>query len=247
MCRHLGYLGPDVSVGELIGWGENSLLRQSWAPRDMRHGGTINADGFGVGWWGQDAFSRYRSQQPLWSDPVLRETLPQIRSGAVVAATRSATVGMPVQATACAPFTDRTWAFSHNGLVKGWPETLGPLAEQLPVTDLLQLEAPTDSAALWLLLQRALAEQGPEKALTTLVRAVDAAAPKSRLNFLLGDGRELWATTWDHSLSVLVDDDRAIVMSEPFDDDPGWQPVPDRHIVYARPGHLIITPLEMGV
>ena len=124
MCRHLGYLGPELSVADLVSRGENSLVHQSYAPRDMRGGGTINADGFGVGWWGADGFSRYRSAAPLWSDPVVREALPNIRSRAVVAAARSATVGMPVQHTACAPFSDDTWAFSHNGVVRGWPESL---------------------------------------------------------------------------------------------------------------------------
>ncbi|AOW91864.1 ergothioneine biosynthesis protein EgtC [Rhodococcus sp. WMMA185] len=246
MCRHLGYLGPDQSVGDLLVQGENSLLNQSFAPRDMRGGGTINADGFGVGWWGADGFSRYRSDQPLWSDPALQETLPSIHSGAVVAAARSATVGMPVQRTACAPFSDDEWAFSHNGVVTRWPESLGELAADLPSTDLLQLEAPTDSAALWLLLRRLLGEYDPEKALATLVTAVIAAAPQSRLNLLLGNGQELWATTWYHSLSAFVDDERAIVSSEPYDDDPNWQAIPDRHLVVARPGHLIVTPLEIG-
>ncbi|WP_072689500.1 ergothioneine biosynthesis protein EgtC [Rhodococcus marinonascens] len=246
MCRHLAYLGPEQSVGDLLVRGENSLLHQSFAPRDMRGGGTINADGFGVGWWGVEGFSRYRSDQPLWSDSALRETLPGIRSGAVVAAVRSATVGMPVQRTACAPFSDEVWAFSHNGVVGGWPESLGELAADMPVTDLLQLEAPTDSAALWALLRGALAEQDPEKAMISLVRAVHAVAPDSRLNLLLGNGRELWATTWYHSLSVLVDDERAIVTSEPYDDNPAWQSIPDRHFVSARPGHLTVTPLEIG-
>ncbi|MEV0945511.1 ergothioneine biosynthesis protein EgtC [Rhodococcus sp. NPDC049939] len=246
MCRHLGYLGPERPVGDLLVRGENSLLNQSFAPRDMRGGGTINADGFGVGWWGDEGFSRYRSDQPLWSDPALQETFRSIRSGAVVAAARSATVGMPVQRTACAPFSDEVWAFSHNGVVGGWPDSLAELAADLSTADLLQLEAPTDSAALWLLLRHLLQEYEPEKALVRLVDSVTAVAPQSRLNLLLGNGQELWATTWYHSLSVLVDDERAIVVSEPYDDDPEWQSIPDRHLVSARPGHLIIAPLEMG-
>lgn len=222
------------------------MLRQSWAPRDMRGGGTINADGFGVGWWGANGFSRYRSDQPMWSDPVIGDMLPGIRSHAVVAASRSATVGMPVQRSACAPFADDTWAFSHNGVVRGWPESLSVLAEKLPASELLQLEAPTDSAALWLLLQHALASEDPEVALTSLVLDVAEAAPGSRLNMLLGNGLELWATTWEHSLSVIVDERHAIVASEPYDDNPEWQSIPDRHIVTARPGHLLVTPLEIG-
>ncbi len=46
--------------------------------------------------------------------------------------------------------------------------------------------------------------------------AVAEAAPGSRLNMLLGDGRKLWANLG--SLAVgLVDDDRAVLSSEPFD------------------------------
>ena len=60
---------------------------------------------------------------------------------------------------------------------------------------------------------------------------------------LLGDGRQLWATTWDHSLSALVDDDRAVLSSEPYDRNHNWKEIPDGHIVTARPGHLINTPL----
>src|SRR3954453_7002148 len=54
MCRHLGYIGPAVPISTLVLDPEHSLLRQSWAPTDMRHGGTINADGFGVGWFAEE-------------------------------------------------------------------------------------------------------------------------------------------------------------------------------------------------
>ena len=51
MCRHLGYLGSPVTLDELVLRPEHSLLEQAWAPRDTRGGATINADGFGVGWY----------------------------------------------------------------------------------------------------------------------------------------------------------------------------------------------------
>ncbi|PLW72317.1 class II glutamine amidotransferase, partial [Streptomyces sp. DJ] len=50
MCRHLAYLGPAVALREVVTDPPHSLLRQSWAPRRQRHG-TVNADGFGVGWY----------------------------------------------------------------------------------------------------------------------------------------------------------------------------------------------------
>ncbi|ROZ43885.1 ergothioneine biosynthesis protein EgtC [Rhodococcus sp. WS3] len=252
MCRHLGYLGPPRSVRDLLQGGTHSLVKQSWAPREMRKGGVINADGFGVSWWTAGKLGRYRSSTPIWSDPTVEETLSHIRSGSVLAAVRSATEGMAVEVGACAPFVDTTYAFSHNGVLTGWPSSVAALAQEVPTAALLTMSAPTDSALLWALLRHRLQDASSltgtsvEAALTTVIHDVEAVAPGSRLNFLLGDGNELWASTWGHTLYVLVDELQALVASEPFDDSPQWEQVPDRHLVCARPGHLIITPIPMG-
>ncbi|MFQ6325774.1 ergothioneine biosynthesis protein EgtC [Nocardia sp. CWNU-33] len=266
MCRQLGYLGPQVRVGDMLTLGTHSLRTQAWAPKDMRRGGTINADGFGVSWWrdGEDSVtvSRYRNSAPIWTDPAVEEVLPQLESWAVLAAVRSATVGMPIERSACAPFTHGRWAFSHNGMVPDWRRTLAAVAAEFDSTAtelgaglftptrLLEAESATDSATLWVILRGLLATGAPDgewgaapAALRLLVSAVLAHAPQSRLNFLLGDGAQLWATTWHHSLSALVTDDFAILSSEPFDDDPRWQPIPDRSLVTARPGVLSVDPL----
>ena len=108
MCRHLGYLGPAVPLAALVHDPPHSLERQSYAPADMRGGGTVNADGYGVGWYpapGGPAV-RYRRAGAIWSDENLARLSRVVVSGAVLAAVRSATVGMPVVDTACAPFTD---------------------------------------------------------------------------------------------------------------------------------------------
>ncbi|MFD0786840.1 ergothioneine biosynthesis protein EgtC, partial [Micromonospora azadirachtae] len=74
MCRHLAYLGPPVTLARLLFDPPFSLVRQSWAPRDMRGGGTINADGFGIGWYPGDGEPvRYRRAQPIWSDPTIAQ------------------------------------------------------------------------------------------------------------------------------------------------------------------------------
>ncbi len=154
MCRHLAYLGPPVTLRELLFDPPHSLLRQSWAPRDMRGGGTINADGFGIGWYPDGAAPvRYRRAQPIWSDPTIAELAAVTSAGAVLAAVRSATVGMAIVDTAAAPFTEGRWLFSHNGVVRGWPDSMVPLAAELPVRDLLTLDATTDSALLWALVR----------------------------------------------------------------------------------------------
>lgn len=211
----------------------------------MRGGGTINADGYGAAWWTAAGAERYRSAAPIWTDTAGLQTLGSVHSGAVLAAVRSATVGMPVVSTAAAPFIDRQWAFSHNGVVRGWPHSMAALAKRLPVSDLLMLDAPTDSAVLWALLRARLDYEDPAEAVAGLVGEVGEAAPGSRLNLLVSDGAQLVATTWAHSLSYLQGPDSVVIASEPYDDDPAWQFVPDRCLVTARPGSVTVTELEL--
>ncbi len=248
MCRHLAYLGPPVPLSALLFDPPHSLAHQSWAPRDMRGGGTINADGFGVGWYpdGADPL-RYRRQCPLWTDLDLPALARETVGGAVLAAVRSATVGMPVTATAVAPFAEGRFLFSHNGVVHGWPDSIAPLAARLPVTDLLTLDAPTDAALLWALVRHRLrAGFDLGKALQDTVREVLEAAPGSRLNLLLTDGVELAATAVGHALSVRHRDGAVLVASEPLDGDPAWSPVPDGTLVVASPSTVDSQPLRTG-
>ncbi|MGR6319344.1 ergothioneine biosynthesis protein EgtC [Micromonospora soli] len=241
MCRHLAYLGPPVSLGSLLYDPPYGLLRQSWAPRDMRGGGTINADGFGVGWYppgGGDPV-RYRRAQPLWNDATLPGLAAATVTGGVLAAVRSATVGMPVQETAAAPFAEGRWLFSHNGVIRGWPDAVAPLAADLPVRDLLTLDAPTDAALLWALVRHRLrAGEDPARAVTETVAAVASVAPGSRLNLLLTDGATAVASVVGHALSVRATGRSVLLASEPLDDEPGWRSVPDGQLVVATAAGL---------
>ncbi|MEU2610011.1 ergothioneine biosynthesis protein EgtC [Micromonospora sp. NPDC007271] len=235
MCRHLAYLGPPVRLRSLLYDPPYGLLRQSWAPRDMRGGGTVNADGFGVGWYPDGGEPvRYRRAQPLWSDTTLPGLAAVTVAGAMVAAVRSATVGMPVQETAAAPFAEGRWLFSHNGVIRGWPDAVVSLAAELPVRDLLTLDAPTDAALLWALVRHRLrAGEDPARAVAATVAAVTAVAPGSRLNLLLTDGAVVVASAAGHALSLRSTPGSVLLASEPLDDDPGWRSVPEGRLVVA--------------
>jgi glutamine amidotransferase len=267
VCRHLAYLGPPVSLASLVLDPPHSLYEQSWAPWDMRGGGTVNADGFGLGWYaepeqpdvlkqpgaaeqpgaGVDERSpvRYRRSVPIWADESLPALARSVRSGAVLAALRNGTVGMPLGESAVAPFAHDQWFFSHNGLIAGWPTSVEKLAETLPVSDLLTLDAPLDSALLWALIRdRLAAGTSAAEATAAVVLEVAAAAPESRLNVLLTDGQQLVATTWTHSLWVRQTADSVTVSSEPFArDDPAWREVPDKSLLTATSTTCAITPL----
>jgi gamma-glutamyl hercynylcysteine S-oxide hydrolase len=250
MCRHLAYLGPPVTLSSLLLEPEHSLYEQSWAPADMRGGGSVNADGFGVGWYpeGDAAVSggpvRYRRDVPIWTDENLPGLAGAIRSGTVVAAVRNGTVGMPYGVSAVAPFASGHWLFSHNGRIPGWPGTTLKLAEQLPVADLLGLDAPIDSVFLWALIAHRLGDGvPPADAVAEVVHEVETAAPGSRLNILLTDGEQLVATAWTHSLHVRRTEDSVTVASEPFGAG-DWTAVPDHSLLVATATTLQLTPME---
>ena len=228
MCRHLGWLGEPRSLASLMLEPPYGLMVQSYSPRRQKHG-LMNADGWGAGFFGDDGVARrWRSAGPLWSDASFASVAPVLRSGCVVAAVRSATVGMPVEASASAPFTDGRWLLSHNGVVDR--AVLPPSPEAESVVDSALLAA--------LIFDRGL------DALADTIIGVAAADPNARLNILAADGSRLLATTWGDTLSVLQTDGGVVLASEPFDDDAAWEDVPDRHLVEVARGAVTLTALK---
>ncbi|MFI6832869.1 ergothioneine biosynthesis protein EgtC [Kribbella sp. NPDC050241] len=243
MCRHLAYVGPPVTPASLVLDPTHSLYEQSWSPHDMRGGGTVNADGFGLGWYVDGRPVRYRRNVPIWTDENLPGLAGSVRSGAVLAAVRDGTVGMPYGEAVVAPFQTGDWLFSHNGRIPGWPESTLKLAETLPVADLLRLEAPVDSQLLWALIANRLKDVPAADAVSSVVQDVEAVAPGSRLNVLLTDGEQIIATSWTHSLWVQHTADSTTVASERFGTG-DWDEVPDRSLLVATATTLSITPME---
>ncbi|MFF3611917.1 ergothioneine biosynthesis protein EgtC [Streptomyces sp. NPDC002580] len=247
MCRHLAFLGGEERLGAVLVEPEHSLYRQSWAPRRQRHG-TVNADGFGVGWYaeGDPVPARYRRDGPIWGDQSFADLARVVGTRALLAAVRDATVAGADGEAAAAPFAAGPWLFSHNGAVLGWPDALAPLLPGLPAAELLALEARCDSAFVWaLVLHRLRAGDEEGQALADTVLEVAEAAPGSRLNLLLTNGETITATAWGDTLWYRVEPGvRTLVASEPHDDDPRWREVPDRTLLTASRTEVLLTPLK---
>jgi gamma-glutamyl hercynylcysteine S-oxide hydrolase len=246
MCRHLAYVGPEVSLRSLLIEPPYGLYRQAWAPRMQRYG-TVNADGFGIGWYASDdpVPARYRRAVPIWGDSSLPDLARVTRSSAVLAAVRDATVGTALGEAAAAPFASGSWLFSHNGALAGWPASAAGVARALDPAALLSLEAMTDSAFLWLLiLERLRSGAAPDVALGATIDAVEAAGGTGRFNFLLTDGRTIVATTAGDTLWYRRADGGVTVASEPCDDEPGWTEVPGRQLLSAEPSQVTVRPLS---
>lgn len=229
MCRHLAWLGAPRTLSALVLEPPCGLLRQSYAPRRQLRG-LLNADGWGVGFFADDRAEpvRWRSARPLWGDASFASVAPVLRSGAVLAAVRSATAGMPMDESAAAPFTDGRWLLSHNGRVD---------RSVLPARN--DAESVCDSAVL----AAHVFALGAERVAETS-REVARLDPAAFLNLLLTDGTRVLAVTWGDPLSYLVEPDGVVVASEPWDDDPRWVDVPDRHLLEVTPDGVTVTELE---
>jgi glutamine amidotransferase len=236
MCRHIAWIGDERTLADLIVERPHGLMRQSWAPRQQRHG-RVNADGFGVGWYAPAARpepARYRRAVPMWTDASFASFAGVVASNCVLAAVRNATVGMPIEETSTAPYTHGGLLFSHNGeapadillsLLAGRPDAPAP-------------DSRCDSALLAALVwERVLAGAALADAVAEVVTTVgakaeareaarDAGLPDcerpapNRLNLLVTDGRQIVATTWNETLWYRAGSRGVQVVSEPDDDAP---------------------------
>lgn len=236
MCRLVAHLGPSVTLEALLVDPPHGLAHQAWAP-ERQVSGTVNADGFGVGWY--DLARRpepgvHRTTLPLWADRSFASFAGLVASTSIVAAVRGATAPAPTEESGTPPFTQGPWLFAHNGAVTGFREGVGAaLRRRLSVEQESAILGASDSEVLFhLALAQVASGERLAEALAAVVAAVDAHAG-GRLNLVLTDGGRLAATRVGDSLWLLADGTRTVVASEPYDDDPAWSEVPDRSVVTA--------------
>ena len=207
----------------------HSLLRQSWAPRRQRHG-TVNADGFGVGWYVRTDPSRSATGGPSRSGPTPRSPRWRRRVAApcVLAAVRSATPGFGHGRVGAAPFTARALAVQPQ-------RPAGRLATPLARRS---TERTSDD-------RRGVRAAWTRRCCSASPPAAGRPAPRwptgcsALLEEVLGRRRRpahLLATDGSrdrrHCVGepLFVPSERegaVVVASEPHDDDPGWTEVPD--------------------
>ncbi|MUL40127.1 ergothioneine biosynthesis protein EgtC [Streptomonospora sp. PA3] len=243
MCRHLAYLGAPRTLYDLLYADPYSLHTQSYAPREQRHG-TVNADGFGAGWYdsGRSEPLRYRRAMPIWADSSFADAARAVTATCVVAAVRDATPGFGTDESCAQPFRADTWLFSHNGAAKDDEALAAHLGAPAP-HGALDARTPVDSAPLFAAaLRHWRSGAGLGEALARVVTDARACSP-GRYNLLAGDGHRLAATADGDTLYARQGRGGVWLASEPLDDDPDWQPVPDGSLVTADRGGLHISPI----
>jgi glutamine amidotransferase len=244
MCRHLAYVGVERSLAAIVAHGGTSLVEQSYRPRHQRHG-TVNADGWGIGWFpgttpdldgpagsASSGAARHRTSRPIWADPFLTDVAPHVRAGAVVAAVRSATPPAPVETTGAAPFTDGRLLFSHNGAVNDFTLRVGPLLRRTLAPEIEgTIAGATDSEVVFACIRQAMALGATlPDAVAQTTHAVLALAP-ARLNLVVAEPGRIVATAMGDTLFRCTTGTATWLASEPLDDDPAWCAVDDGTLV----------------
>lgn len=155
MCRLAAHLGKEVSLDEFLREPEHSLIKQSWAPKEMQEG-TINADGYGITWLTKTNIPcTYKSLMPIWSDTNLEGLGRSLNSRLWMANVRSATPGQGLSGANTQPFIKDKLIFMHNGCIKPFSnETKTALMDIISPVIRTEIKGDTDSLYLFALLQQ---------------------------------------------------------------------------------------------
>ncbi|KAJ1628031.1 nucleophile aminohydrolase, partial [Pavlovales sp. CCMP2436] len=85
--------------------------------------GSVNGDGFGVGWYDEEPCTSdeepciFTSIQPAWNNLNLGRLARKVRSPLIFAHVRAAYPGMPVSEVNCHPFVYGRYMWMHNGSI----------------------------------------------------------------------------------------------------------------------------------
>lgn len=249
----MAYIGPPVTLESLVLTPEHSLLHQSYEPKQQRNG-TVNADGFGCGWFDTGVRPEpalYRRSVPIWSDRSFGSMAGLIRTKAFVAAVRDATTGSFLEESSTPPFSQDGWLFAHNGKFVNFDGTPGAwLRRAVSDRRLAAIRGTSDSEYLFaLILDRVDGGMAVRDAMSAVI-AECLEKTTGTFNFLMHDGWKFTATACGDSLFFLEGTDRlpggVVVASEPYDDDPAWQEVPDGSLVEGYCGGGIVVPIRGG-
>jgi len=252
MCRLFALrAAAPVSVLDALASDANSLSAQS--RRDSR--GQSHVDGWGLAFQIDDGkLEIERSLKPAHEDPKFRQLAEAVRSRAIVAHVRQASVGN-ISLVNTHPFQHGRWIFAHNGTLQNFAERREPMLRAIPPDLRNCIRGTTDSEHAfyyWLsqlrtmtgTLEQPVEAAVVEESLAATVRSLDRWFPahdgeESRFNVVLTDGWLLAATRWKHMLSWRESGgetanaagnsaSRAVfIASEPTGGD-GWREVADR-------------------
>ncbi len=235
MCRWAAWVGEESYLESVVSMPEQSLITQSKNALECKT--NINADGFGVAWYGNRAApGLYKNVLPAWSDPNLSHLVQQVSSPLYLAHVRAST-GTATSYNNCHPFTAGTWSFMHNGQFGGF-EDFRKAADMLVPDNLYPLRrGATDSELLFLLALSFGLDENPIGAVAEAVGALhdlavkQGRAPFVRLAACWSDGQQVYAARYasDRYAPTIYwrrTETGTLLVSEPLDPAAGdWIPL----------------------
>ncbi|MGH6952658.1 MAG: class II glutamine amidotransferase [Alphaproteobacteria bacterium] len=266
MCRWLAYTGRPIHLTDALFKPENSLIRQSQCARWSAN--ATNGDGFGVGWYGDQATpGLFRDVLPAWNDENLRSLAEQIQSGLFFAHVRAST-GTATSRTNCHPFRHGRFLFMHNGAIGGFDSLRRELDLAIEPRLYGERRGTTDSETFFYLLLSNGLEADMARAFRRTIGLVEGAMAKAgvndpfRMTAALTDGEQVMALRYSsdgrsptlfygHAALGSGGDGRAsdgtatVILSEPLDRESGnWVEVPEARILVAGGGAIMTAPFE---
>jgi predicted glutamine amidotransferase len=269
MCRWLAYMGPPLLMEELLFRPDNSLIRQSLSAR--RSIVPTNGDGFGLGWFGNEAEpGLFRDTLPAWNDANLRCLSQQIRSRLFFAHVRAST-GTSTSRENCHPFRCNGTLFMHNGKIGGYLAIRRRIESMIPHEHYANRMGTTDSEAFYLLALGNGLLDDPVGALERTVGDVTAVMRDAgiddpfRMTAAFTDGRGLVALRYSNdersptlyhaqgggigieggTVRIHPGEGTTVVLSEPLDEDGiSWKEIPEAHVLRVADGAVSVLPFR---
>ena len=211
MCRVLAYLGEPVLLDNLLYAPDNSLVRQSYAPQQLR---MLNLAGFGLCAWDRtgrdprDPYTYHTPGLPVF-DADLRALARTISPSCVLAHVRgirfseSAAVGPEFLHPFLYP--DMGVALAHNGQLHRFEEMRPRLQRYLPPEISRQVRTQIDSEWIYALFLSRLAEASAEHSASELADALVETLE------ILGEVRRELGIDVVSSVNLFVADGKAII------------------------------------
>jgi len=249
MCRWIAYFGNPIRPRTLLYDTPHGLVEQS--RRDRLASGNPNADGFGLGWYDDEAVGPgvYRNTLPAWGDRNLLDLAQHIRSPLFLGHVRAAT-GTPVEQSNCHPFRHGDWLFQHNGFIEQHLELRRELLLTVDPSLFPSIDGTTDSQLLFFLALTFGLEDDPLGALERMAGFVEdtgrghGIAEPLQMTIAVSDGDRLYAARYasgpfvnslfasedaksiralypDDERFSMFSDESRVVVSEPLGDLPG--------------------------
>ena len=181
MCRVLAYIGPEISLENLLLKPENSLINQALDPE--RHP-ELQLAGWGFGAWSEHLLKPeepfiYRRPMAAFYDDNATRMLPSLQASTMLAHVRAAAYDAKVVMVDenCHPFCfeGTPWIVAQNGYLPGWQVLQRELLQHCKDEYLTQMLGTTDTEFVYALLLSLLegnSDEDVQRAVEELLRLV---------------------------------------------------------------------------